>query len=243
MQEWARERSQSVFRGTERFFFLLFFFSLSTLRNKWLRASETERENKRESCCEMLSILAVLLPHLGHLFFGCHHCWHWQMTQPQSGGFGRQSPGTYSPQAKLVQNLVHLFAPLPRPFLLVSNLHSVQQLSHSSLCSWSLYFTPHLAAAHFSLPPLTNCPSFAPCPCLSVLFFFFLCVVFFPPSLSLSRAGRCSVIENHSLCRGKAEICESMMFQWRKGSLRIVLYWMCQTLKKMCRRKIKHWKC
>lgn len=46
--------------------------------------------------------------------------------------------------------------------------------------------------------------------------------------------------EPYSLCRGKGEICESMMSWWRRGSLRIVLYWMCQAEKKMCQRKITH---
>lgn len=48
-------------------------FFLSTLRNKRSGASETERENEnKENCFEKLSILTVLLLHLGHLFFCCH---------------------------------------------------------------------------------------------------------------------------------------------------------------------------
>lgn len=123
-------------------------FPLSTLRNKWSTASKLERESEeRESCFKTLSTLTVLLVHLGHLFFRCHLSCQWQMTPQQPGGSGR----THSPQAKLVQDLVHLLAPPSSPSLLPSNLYSLQRLAHSSLGSWSLDFTPHLAAAHFSL--------------------------------------------------------------------------------------------
>lgn len=79
---------------------------------------------------------------------------------------------TYSPQAKLPR-------PSPcstsSPFLLLSNLYSVQQPSHSPLGSQSLDFTHHLAVAHFSLPPWLTVPLFAPCPSFPVFFFFFFC--------------------------------------------------------------------
>lgn len=108
VRERSRENSQSICRGSEQFF-------LSTLRNKWSRASETEKKIRRgKAVCELLSILTSLLPHLGHIFFCCHLSWQWKMTQHHSGGFGRQSPGTYSPQAKLVQDVVHLLALPPR---------------------------------------------------------------------------------------------------------------------------------
>lgn len=114
------------------------FFFLSTLRDKWSRASKTERENKeKESCCEMLSILTLLLPHLGHLFFRCHPSCQWQMTQPQSGGSGRQSPGTHSPQAKLVQDLVHLLA-TPSSLFLPPPIQSIQCPTSLTSFTWLL---------------------------------------------------------------------------------------------------------
>lgn len=193
-------------------------FFLSTLRNKRSGASETERENEnKENCFEKLSILTVLLLHLGHLFFCCHLSCQWQMTQHQTGGSGRPSLRTDSPQAKLVQDLVHLHAPL-LPHLSSHSVYTVSNISDILHMAVSLLISFLTSQQHIS-------PSLFDYTCLSCSFSF---------------AVRFNVIENPSLCQGKGEICESMVSQWRRGSLRIVLYKMCQTLKQMCYRKITH---
>lgn len=68
-----------------------------------------------------------LLVHGGHLFFRCHLSCQWQMTQRQPGGTGR----THSPQAKLVQDLVHLPKP-PHPRYHSPPIQSLHPLAHSS---------------------------------------------------------------------------------------------------------------
>lgn len=164
----------------------------------------------------MLSILNVLLAHLGHLFFRCHLSCQWQMTQQQSGGSGRQSPGTHSPQAKLVQDLVYLLTP-PPPYSSSHPIYAVYKVLHILHLALGLLISLLTLQRHIS-------PSLANHHPILLLSFFLLC----------SFAVRCSVIENPCLCRGKGEICESMMSRWRRGSLRIVFSWMCQALKKMC---------
>lgn len=217
----TRERTgfHCAHRGTELFFFL-------TLRNKWSGSSELVRENKeKESCCEELSILTVRLAHLGHLFFRCHLSRQWQMTQQQSGGSGRRSPGTRSPQAKLVQDLVHLrLLPLPAP------LPPLQSIQHPNglliLLPGSLFSWFHSSPCSGTFLPLSVSRSLSfPSP---------LSVCFLIPLLwdtvwlrTLASVG------------GKGEICESMVSRWRRGSLRIVVYWMCQLWRK-CAREESH---
>lgn len=142
-------------------------FFLSTLRDKWSRVSKTERENKeKESSCEMLSILPVLLLHLGHLFFRCHLSCQWQMTQHPSGGSGRQSPGTLSPQAKLVRDLVHLPAP-PPPY---SSSHPIYPAS-LSFFTWLLVSWFHSSPCSGTFLPLSLWLTVS----LAFCFFFFYC--------------------------------------------------------------------
>ena len=76
----------------------------SVKRREWARGRGRE-ESVHPQCA---------VAHVGHLFFCCHLSWQWQMTQHQSGEFWRQSPRTYSPQAKLVQDPVHLLTAPPR---------------------------------------------------------------------------------------------------------------------------------
>lgn len=208
MREWAREKSRSICRGTEHFYF---FLSLSTLGNKWSGA-KTERETKeREKLLRDApdcAVTASRAPFLPAVTSPASDRWH-STSQEDLGGS--------------LQEHIHLRPNLSR----TSSISSHRLLPHSSshpiytvsIVSHILHlapdFTPHLAAAHFSLSPL-----------LSLSFFSF----FFYYSFSV----RCTVIENPCLCLEKGEICESMLSRWRRGSLRIVLYWMCQALKKMC---------
>lgn len=153
MSKREAERRVGLYAEALSSFFSSFF--LSTLRNKWSRASETERENKeRESCFEMLSILTVLLVHLGHLLFRCHLSCQWQMTQHQSGGSGRQPPGTHSPQAKLVQDLVHLLAP-PLPHPSSHPIYTVSNISHILHLALGLLISLLTLQRHIS-PSLSN---------------------------------------------------------------------------------------
>lgn len=92
----------------------------------------------------------LLLMHLGHLFFHCHILCQGQMTQHRP----RESGRTNSPQAKLVQNLIHLLS--TPTFLLPSNLYRVSHILHLvlglliSLLTLQQYISPSLATLSLS---------------------------------------------------------------------------------------------
>lgn len=89
------------------------------------------------------------------------------MTQQQSGGSGRQSPGTHSPQAKLVQDLVHLLAP-PPPHSSSHPIYIVSKVSHILHLALGLLISLLTLQRHFS-PSLANHPPISFC-CLFLLF-------------------------------------------------------------------------
>lgn len=213
--ERERERSQSR-RWAVSF--------LSTLRNKWSRASRLERENKeRESCSETLSILTVLLAHLGHLFFslspplpvtddtaGARRIW--ETVSRNTFTSGQTCPG-----------------PRPSP---PHHLLSIPPPIQSVHCPASRTFLTWLLISLLTLQRHIS-PSPANCPSLLLFFSFFHFFILLP----------CDAVWLRTLCRGTGEICDSIVSQWRRGNLRTVLYWMCEALKKMCSRKITHPRC
>lgn len=105
--EWPRDEETEEYM---RRHWAGFFFYLLAKRNKRSWVSETESDNK-----VLLSILTALLLHLGHLLLSCHLPCQWQMTQHQSWGSRRRSPGTHPPQAKLAQDPIHLPHTSPPP--------------------------------------------------------------------------------------------------------------------------------
>lgn len=126
----------------------------------------------------------------------------------------KRSPGTHSPQAKVVQDVVHLLH-TSFPSLLPSHLLSVSSILLILHSACGLVISP--ATAHF--PFLNNGP--------------------FSTSFALSSLSFCCEMHYDwklepvcNRCVERGEICESTLSLW--SGFRIDLFWMCQTLKQMC---------